>query len=58
MIYLVRHGEAAAGWGDHPDPGLSALGQKQAKAVAVELQKRGATIGLDQSDAEVSRHSR
>ena len=30
MIYLVRHGEAAASWGDHPDPGLSELGQKQA----------------------------
>ena len=23
MIYLVRHGEAAASWGNHPDPGLS-----------------------------------
>lgn len=34
MIYLIRHGEAEAGWGDHPDPGLSALGAKQAEAVA------------------------
>ncbi len=34
MIYLVRHGEAAAGWGDHPDPGLSDLGNRQAQAVA------------------------
>lgn len=34
MIYLIRHGEAEAGWGDHPDPGLSALGTKQASAVA------------------------
>ena len=37
MIYLIRHGEAAAGWGDHPDPGLSALGAKQAQAVAAQL---------------------
>ncbi|WP_291197186.1 histidine phosphatase family protein [Hyphomonas sp.] len=37
MIYLIRHGEAAAGWGDHPDPGLSALGAKQAEAVAAQL---------------------
>jgi len=34
LIYLIRHGEAAAGWGDHPDPGLSDLGHKQAQAVA------------------------
>lgn len=34
MIWLIRHGEAEAGWGDHPDPGLSALGHKQAEAVA------------------------
>ena len=29
-LYLVRHGEAAAKWGEHSDPGLSALGQSQA----------------------------
>jgi len=34
LIYLIRHGEAEAGWGDHPDPALSALGAKQAVAVA------------------------
>jgi len=38
MIYLVRHGEAAAGWGQHPDPGLSEKGQAQAEAVALALQ--------------------
>lgn len=43
MIFLVRHGEAAAGWGDHPDPGLSALGQKQAEAAAQTLSDLGAT---------------
>ena len=37
MIYLVRHGEAAASWGSHPDPGLSAKGQTQAEAVAAIL---------------------
>ena len=34
MIYLVRHGQAAASWGEHPDPGLSDLGRTQAKHAA------------------------
>jgi len=42
MIFLVRHGEAASGWGDHPNPGLSALGHKQAEAVAGQLATLGA----------------
>ena len=33
-IHLVRHGEAAAGFGTHKDPGLSELGKKQAADVA------------------------
>lgn len=37
MIYLVRHGEAAASWGDHPNPGLSELGHQQADAVAKQF---------------------
>ena len=37
MIYLIRHGEAAASWGDHPDPGLSDQGSLQADAVATKL---------------------
>lgn len=41
MIWLIRHGEAAAGWGDHADPGLSALGHKQAEAVSVILKDHG-----------------
>ena len=36
-IVLVRHGEAAAGWGDDADPGLSSLGHDQARAVAERL---------------------
>lgn len=43
MIFLIRHGEAAAGWGDHPDPGLSEAGQQQAAEVAGRLVARGAT---------------
>ncbi|WP_084399942.1 histidine phosphatase family protein [Henriciella aquimarina] len=37
MICLVRHGEAAAGWGHAADPGLSPLGEKQAEAVTTTL---------------------
>lgn len=37
MIYLIRHGEAAASWGSHPDPGLSENGRMQAEAVAQRL---------------------
>jgi len=37
IIYLVRHGEAAASWGEDPDPGLSKLGQQQAREAAYSL---------------------
>lgn len=44
-IVMVRHGEAAAGWGDDPDPGLSDLGRTQAQRVATRLaQLPAATI--------------
>ncbi len=33
-LYLIRHGEAAGGWADDLDPGLSALGREQAAQVA------------------------
>ena len=46
MIFLIRHGEAAASWGDHPDPGLSDLGKGQAEAVSAILQKLGATSAI------------
>jgi broad specificity phosphatase PhoE len=36
-LHLVRHGEAAAGWGDDLDPGLSDRGRAQAEAMAAEL---------------------
>lgn len=33
-IFLVRHGEAAASWGQESDPGLSELGREQAEQAA------------------------
>jgi broad specificity phosphatase PhoE len=36
-IYLVRHGEAEAGWGEQPDPRLSPTGYQQALQVRDEL---------------------
>jgi broad specificity phosphatase PhoE len=42
MIYLIRHGEPAASWGAHPNPGLSDLGVRQAFAAAEDLAKLGA----------------
>ena len=40
-IHLVRHGQAAAGFGTHRDPGLSELGRSQAEAVADMLAPLG-----------------
>lgn len=40
-LILVRHGDAAAGWGDDLDPGLSPLGQAQARHVAESLAPLG-----------------
>jgi len=40
LIYMIRHGEAAAGWGSHADPGLSERGRAQADAVAHEINRR------------------
>ena len=40
-IYMVRHGEAAAGFDRHIDPGLSKLGKDQASATAKELDAMG-----------------
>lgn len=38
---MVRHGEAAAGYAEHPDPGLSERGRSQAAAVAATLAELG-----------------
>lgn len=40
-IYMVRHGKAAAGFGESMDPGLDALGREQAEAVAKKLKSIG-----------------
>ena len=40
-IILVRHGQAAAGFGEDHDPGLSELGRRQAVAAADELEALG-----------------
>ncbi|MGI8792850.1 MAG: histidine phosphatase family protein [Acidimicrobiales bacterium] len=40
-VRLVRHGEAAAGWGADLDPGLSAVGHDQARAAADALDAFG-----------------
>ena len=39
-IFLVRHGEAAAAWGQDPDPGLSIVGGQQAEAAGASLLPR------------------
>ncbi|HEX6787226.1 MAG TPA: histidine phosphatase family protein [Acidimicrobiales bacterium] len=36
-LHLVRHGRAAAGWDDDPDPPLDDVGREQADAVAERL---------------------
>jgi broad specificity phosphatase PhoE len=41
LIYFVRHGKAAAGFGDHVDPGLDATGIEQAEATARLLAPAG-----------------
>lgn len=40
-LVLVRHGHAAAGWGDDADPGLSPTGRAQASAMAEALSPIG-----------------
>ena len=41
-IYMVRHGRAAAGFGEHADPGLDDVGREQAERAADAL---AGTIG-------------
>jgi len=41
LLYLVRHGRAAAGWDTDPDPGLDAIGREQARVMAQRLQPLG-----------------
>lgn len=39
-LHLVRHGQAASGWGGHTDPGLDDLGRRQAELTAADLAAR------------------
>ena len=36
-VWLVRHGEASASWGEHSNPGLSEKGLLEAEAAATQL---------------------
>jgi len=45
-LYLVRHGRAAAGFGESMDPGLDELGRSQALAVAEKLKSLGPLLIL------------
>ncbi len=44
LIYFVRHGKAAAGFSEDPDPGLNDLGRAQAAAIAPRLIAAGAEL--------------
>jgi len=43
-IYMIRHGEAAAGWDADKDPGLSDLGRAQSEAAATEIMGREGSV--------------
>jgi broad specificity phosphatase PhoE len=45
-IYMVRHGRAAAGFGEDRDPGLDDLGRTQAQAAADKLKGIGPRLIL------------
>ena len=40
-IYLIRHGQAEAGWSEQRDPGLDDTGRRQAEQAALALSGRG-----------------
>jgi broad specificity phosphatase PhoE len=41
VIYLIRHGQAEAGWNMQEDPGLNDAGRQQAQQAARALSERG-----------------
>src|SRR5690625_2036158 len=41
ILYLIRHGRAAAAWDVDPDPGLDELGREQARLAAESLLAHG-----------------
>lgn len=56
-VFLVRHGEAAAGWSESTDPGLSTLGQAQAEAVAAALGRHQRRLALRSSPLRRARET-
>ncbi|HUZ44675.1 MAG TPA: histidine phosphatase family protein [Acidimicrobiales bacterium] len=45
LLYLIRHGRAAGGWTEDPDPGLDEEGHDQARAMAAAIGPTG-PLGL------------
>ncbi|MHB1444398.1 MAG: histidine phosphatase family protein [Acidimicrobiales bacterium] len=41
LLYLIRHGRAAGGWTEDPDPGLHEEGHAQARAMAAAIGPKG-----------------
>lgn len=41
LLYLIRHGQAAGGWTEDPDPGLAEEGHAQARAMAAAIGPKG-----------------
>jgi len=56
-LHLVRHGQAAAGWGDDADPGLSPVGSRQAEATAERLAASRAPCALRSSPSRRARET-
>lgn len=56
-LLLVRHGQAAAGWGADADPGLSSLGARQAEAAADRLVQEASGAALRTSPLRRARET-
>src|SRR5690606_33999190 len=41
LLYLIRHGRAAAAWDQDPDPGLAPEGRQQAQAAVEAMRPHG-----------------
>jgi len=54
LLYLIRHGRAAGGWTEDPDPGLDEEGRAQALALAAEIGPKG-PLGLVASPLQRTR---
>ena len=45
-LYMVRHGRAAAGFGEDADPGLDSLGRAQAREIGQRLSRQAQSLIL------------